>query len=71
LNAQVPASLAYGETPVSEFLNLMKTVSSIREEAYGGVKEGEIKGKLDGVFYEIGCGVGTLCIAAVIHHNFR
>lgn len=66
----VPASLAYGETPVFEFLDLLKLVSTTREDAYGGVKDGEVRGKLDGVFYEIGSGVGTLCIAAVIHHNF-
>mmetsp|Transcript_14145 Transcript_14145/g.18376 ORF Transcript_14145/g.18376 Transcript_14145/m.18376 type:complete len:309 (-) Transcript_14145:255-1181(-) len=66
----IPASLSYGETPIPEFLAILKRVSTIREDANGGVAEGSIIGRLEGVFYDVGCGIGTLCFAAAIRHNF-
>ncbi len=65
----VPNSLAFGETPVSEFLRLLNAVASLRESTLHSF-EG-VKGRLEGIFYEIGCGTGMLCFAALMNHDFR
>lgn len=70
LGLDIPPSLSYGETPIPQFLDLLSRAARIREDANGGVTEGNVKGRLDGLFCDVGCGIGTLCFVAAVKHNF-
>lgn len=71
MGLKVPTSLAYGECPFSQFEVLMARIAVLRDTAQGGRRtEHQMKGRVDGVFYELGCGHGLLCHAAAMHHDF-
>jgi len=71
LGLRVPTSLAYSETPVDMFVGLLGVVASLREAATDGVvAEGSVRGRLQGTFYDLGCGTGLLCHTAALFHDF-
>jgi len=71
MGLKVPTSLAYGECPSDQFELVLSRVAALREVAQGGcLYEGQMKGRLGGVFYDLGSGHGLLCHAAALHHDF-
>lgn len=72
LGLHIRASLAYSETPPREFLRLLAIAARHR---HAFEDEPERNRALDtrhsgGGFYDLGCGIGSLCLLAAIYHDF-